>query len=88
VVAFAVVSTEGESAVDVFVCREDAERFLEDARADEPELAEKLGSSRSSLTRRRASRETPSRGPRRLRPRLLWATEAFVRPLAPSVGRV
>jgi hypothetical protein len=38
---FAVVSTETEQAVEVFV-REDAERFLENVRADEPELAERL----------------------------------------------
>jgi hypothetical protein len=39
---FAVVSAESESAVDVFRRRDDADRFLESVRADEPELAERL----------------------------------------------
>ncbi|MDQ3867096.1 MAG: hypothetical protein M3304_09790 [Actinomycetota bacterium] len=36
---YAVVSAETEKAVDMFVRREDAERFLEDVRADDPESA-------------------------------------------------
>jgi Tic22-like family len=38
----AVVSAETEKAVGLFVRREQAERFLEDVRADEPDVAEKL----------------------------------------------
>ncbi len=41
-IVFDVVSDETEQAVEVFVRREDAERFLEDVRADEAELAERL----------------------------------------------
>ncbi len=41
-VVYAVVSTEGEKAVETFVRREDAERFLEDVRRDDAELAEWL----------------------------------------------
>jgi hypothetical protein len=37
------VSAETEGAIELFVRREDAERFLDDVRADEPELAERLG---------------------------------------------
>ncbi len=40
--ACAVVSAETEKAVELFVRREDTERFLEDVRVDEPELAERL----------------------------------------------
>ncbi len=40
--AYAVVSAETQKAVELFVRREDAERFLENVRADEPELAERL----------------------------------------------
>jgi hypothetical protein len=39
---FAVLSAESERAVAVFVRRADAERILEDVRADEPDLAERL----------------------------------------------
>ena len=39
---YGVVSGETEKAIELFVRREDAERFLEDVRADEPELAERL----------------------------------------------
>jgi Tic22-like family protein len=42
VLAYAVVSAETDKAVGLFVRREQAERFLEDVRADEPELAERL----------------------------------------------
>ena len=40
--AFAVVSAETEKAIELFVRREDVERFLDDVREDEPELAEWL----------------------------------------------
>jgi hypothetical protein len=36
------VSEETEKAVGLFVRREDAERFLENVRADEPDLADPL----------------------------------------------
>ena len=39
---FAVVSAETEKAVDTFVRREDAERFREEVRRDDPPLAELL----------------------------------------------
>jgi hypothetical protein len=39
---FAVVSVQSKHAVEIFVRREQAEHFLEDFRADEPELAERL----------------------------------------------
>ena len=39
---FAVVSDETEQAVALFVRREDAETFLDEVRADEPETAELL----------------------------------------------
>ncbi|HEX2112413.1 MAG TPA: Tic22 family protein [Gaiellaceae bacterium] len=39
---YAVVSEETEKAVGLFVRREQAERFLEVVRADQPELAERL----------------------------------------------
>ena len=39
---FAVVSTETEKAVELFVRREDAETFLEEVRADDEDLAELL----------------------------------------------
>jgi hypothetical protein len=43
VVVFAVVSIEApEEAFELFVRREDAERFLEDVRNDDPELADRL----------------------------------------------
>ena len=42
VLVYAVVSAETEKAVDMFVRREDAERFLEEVRGDDPELAELL----------------------------------------------
>jgi hypothetical protein len=42
VLVFAVVSAETEKAVGLFVRREQAERFLENVRADEPALAERL----------------------------------------------
>ncbi len=41
-IVYAVVSDQTEKAVGLFVRREQAERFLEDVRADEPELAERL----------------------------------------------
>jgi Tic22-like family protein len=41
-VVYAVVSDETEKAVGLFVRCEHAERFLEDVRADERELAERL----------------------------------------------
>ena len=39
---FPVVSAATEKAVELFLSREDAERFLEEVRQDEPELAESL----------------------------------------------
>ncbi len=39
---YAVVSPKTEKAVDMFVRREDAEAFLADVRADDPELADRL----------------------------------------------
>ena len=39
---YVVVSAKTEKAVELFVRRDDAERFLECVRADEPELAERL----------------------------------------------
>ena len=36
------MSAKTEKAVELFVRREDAERFLEEVRADDAELAEKL----------------------------------------------
>ena len=42
VLVFAVVSAETEHAVELFVRREDAEAFLDEVRADEPETAELL----------------------------------------------
>ena len=39
---YAVVSAETEHAVELFVRREDAERFLEEVRDDDSELAELL----------------------------------------------
>ena len=41
----------GGAAVDTFVRREDAERFIEEVRGDDPELASYLGS-RSASSRR------------------------------------
>jgi hypothetical protein len=40
VLVFAVVSAETEKAVELFIRREDAERFLEEVRGDDPALAE------------------------------------------------
>ena len=40
--AYAVVSAETEKAVELFIRREDAERFLEEVRTDDAELAETL----------------------------------------------
>ncbi len=42
VLVYAVVSAETEKAVDTFVRREDAERFLADVRSDDEELARTL----------------------------------------------
>jgi len=42
VLVYAVVSEESEKAVEVLVRRQDADRFLAEVRADEPELAERL----------------------------------------------
>ena len=42
VVVYAVVSAQTEKAIDTFVRREDAERFLEEVRADDAELGERL----------------------------------------------
>jgi hypothetical protein len=42
VLVYAVVSAETEKAVELFVRRKDAERFLEEVRGDDPELAELL----------------------------------------------
>jgi hypothetical protein len=42
VLVYAVVSAETEKAVELFVRREDAERFLEEVRGDDPKLAELL----------------------------------------------
>ena len=39
---YAVVSAEMEKAVELFVRREDAERFLDEVHDDDPELAELL----------------------------------------------
>ncbi len=50
---YAVVSAENEKAVETFIRREDAERFLERVSADDPELAASCVSSRSSSTPRR-----------------------------------
>ena len=36
---FAVVRAESEEAIELFIRREDAERFLDEVRHDEPELA-------------------------------------------------
>ncbi len=47
--AYAVVSVETEKAVGLFVRREQAERFLEDVRVDERELAERLRLERVNL---------------------------------------
>jgi hypothetical protein len=38
VLVYAVVSAETEQAVELFVPREDAERFLEEVREDDPAL--------------------------------------------------
>ena len=40
---YAVVSAETEKAVETFVRREDAERFLADVKADDPEVAAEFG---------------------------------------------
>jgi hypothetical protein len=42
VLIYAVVSGRDEKAVETFVRRDDAERFLEDVRRDDAELAERL----------------------------------------------
>jgi hypothetical protein len=43
VLVFAVVSAVApDEAVDVFIRREDAERFVQEVRGDEPDLAELL----------------------------------------------
>jgi Tic22-like family len=42
VLVYAVVSEETEKAVETFVRRDDAERFLGNVRADDSELAERL----------------------------------------------
>jgi hypothetical protein len=42
VLVYAIVSDKTEKAVERFVRGDEAERFLEDVRADEPELAERL----------------------------------------------
>ena len=39
---YAVVSAQSEEAIELFVRREDAERFVEEVRDDEPELADLL----------------------------------------------
>jgi hypothetical protein len=49
VLIYAVVSEETEKAIDLFVRREQAERFLEDCLRDEPELAERLRLERVEL---------------------------------------
>jgi hypothetical protein len=49
VLVFAVVSEETEKAVGLFVRREQAERFFEDVRTHEPELAERLRIERIEL---------------------------------------
>ena len=41
-IVYSVVSAETEAAVELFVRRDDAERFLAEVREDEPELAEAL----------------------------------------------
>jgi hypothetical protein len=42
VLAYAVVSAETEKAVELFLCRADAERMLAEAIADEPEWRDVL----------------------------------------------
>jgi Tic22-like family len=42
VLVHAVLSSQTDKAVGLFVRREQAERFFADVRADEPELAERL----------------------------------------------
>ena len=42
VLVFAVVSAQMEEAIELFVRRKDAERFVAEVRGDEPELAELL----------------------------------------------
>ena len=39
---YGVVSTRTEEALELFIRREDGERFVEEVRDDEPELAELL----------------------------------------------
>ncbi len=41
-IAYAVASTETQKAVETFIRREDAERFLDDVCADDPDLAADL----------------------------------------------
>jgi hypothetical protein len=43
VLVYGVVSAQTEEALELFIRREDAERFLKEGRDDEPELAELLG---------------------------------------------
>jgi hypothetical protein len=50
VLVYAVVSDQTEKAVGLFVHREQAARFLENVRADEPELAERLRLERRSCS--------------------------------------
>ena len=42
VLVYGVVSAQTDEALELFVRREDAERFVEEVRDDEPELAEPL----------------------------------------------
>jgi hypothetical protein len=42
VLVFAVVSAQSEDAIELFVRREDAERFVDEVRDDEPDLGELL----------------------------------------------
>ena len=56
VLVFAVVSAETEHAVELFVRREEAETFLDEVRADEPQTASYFGSSPSNSTPKRARR--------------------------------
>ena len=46
---FAVVSAKTEKAVELFLRREDAERFLDEVRQDEPALAHSLRLERIEL---------------------------------------
>jgi hypothetical protein len=67
VLVFAVVSAETEHAVELFIRREDAERFLEEVRSDDAELADRLRAGADRARRPTGARRRRSAFDRSLR---------------------